>query len=119
MQRKNAFAVLGVFYVALILIAFSFVLLLIIWLCIKRAVCCGKLLVKIRAKLIMTAPIQYVITGYFRLVGMTISLLFVGIYAKEKSIPTLIGLACVVLFLFLWPLLTICFLLRNIDRLEE
>ena len=38
---------------------------------------------------------------------------------EESSLPKLIGFASIVLFLFLWPLLTTVFLLSNYDRLKE
>ena len=57
LKRKNPLTDLGVFYIALIVIALLFVLLLITWLCVKRLACCMKLLSKIKAKLVMTMPI--------------------------------------------------------------
>lgn len=68
--------------------------------------------------MIFSAPIQYVITSYFRLVGIFLSLLLVGLQ-KKKDIHELIIYSIVVCFFFLWPMWILRFLLKNYDTLRD
>lgn len=68
--------------------------------------------------MIFSAPIQYVITSYFRLVGIFLSLLLVGLQ-KKKDIHELIIYSIVVCFFFLWPMWILRFLLKNYESLRD
>ena len=121
MERKSVLSELGIFYLALVITGFSFLLLFVTYLCVKhmKKSCCSNLLAKVKAKLVMTMPIQYIITGYFRLAAIQTTLFIVALRAADKLTLGLMGQTVIVLFFFLWPLMTIFFLFRNIDRLED
>ena len=61
MQRTNITAEIGIFYIALIAIGLLLILFLVAVICVKRFMCCQKILQKIKQKLFFTGPLQYVI----------------------------------------------------------
>ena len=104
---------MGIFYIVLALIFAFLIVFIIVKIMAIRVPFCVQILDKLRAYLIFTAPIQYVITSYFRITGIFFSLLIVEIYKfdSEETQWTIIY-GAVVGFFYVWPLLVICFLLK-------
>ena len=71
-----------------------------------------------RIYLIFSAPLQYVISSYFRLVSIFLGSLVISIAEKDEIYYTIIY-SCIVGFFFCWPLWIFWFLLKNYESLED
>ena len=118
LQRKSILDDMGIFYIVLLLTLVVLVVFIIVKIVSTRVPCCRTVLEKLRAYLVFTAPLQYVVSSYFRLVGIFFSLLLVGI-KRSDEIWEVVIYGSVVCFFFVWPLWVFWFLLRSFDSLGD
>lgn len=118
MSRTNVTSEIGIFYIVLIFIGLLLIFLLILVVCVKRFTCWKKVLQKIKQKLFFSAPLQYVIQGYFRLASIYLLLLILSL-KKENETQLVLTYSFVVLFFLLWPIWTLFFLLKNYKNLDD
>lgn len=112
---------MGIFSILLILVAFFIVLYAIVKTCncITRLACWMTLKEKLRMYLIFSAPIQYVISGYFRLVPIFLGRIIVAVDRGDQEWYFMMPYAIVLLFFFIWPLMILIHLLKNFELLDE
>ena len=105
---------LGVFALSVGII----LLLVALFVLIRRFSCCTKVKDLLKKQLFYSGPIRYIIVSYLKLANQFMSLLFVALVRKQNYMMA-IGYCFVVVALWAWPLFTQWFLIKNQKHLKN
>ena len=104
---------MGVIFIGILLIGLLYLIYYLIKFCSRRFAFCEKVKNLIRNYLFYRGPIRYVIVSYLTLVSYLSAFLCYELKKDDKSVPILGFYILSVLLLIVWPLWTLCTLLKN------